>query len=792
MSYQPSMQSRSQNRGFMVEKQHSFGHQNNFERELNNGLAFVNNILKENTSCGNYATQNISNRSHSQRDQHEDKENVNNFNSNHDGIDKENCMKANIAVENRLSLINEVYKQRKQERAINNEAQNVKSVKAPKINQNSKRMLQEKYGSFPKKRVDQRLYEDHKKRKIAQDMREKLNVLHNQDLAHPNTHKNSISSYHSIQTLSSNDGKEIVNRLMDYKFRYNEHEKNLKRKYDDQECTFKPKINAKSTQYASQMTFGMPLEFRNTIDVKKYNNRSKKVKNDKNCTFKPQVCEKSKMIAENKQYYDNQPSNVFARLGNLSKNSDKQHSENSSCGYPNEHDFRPAINPISAEIDININQDDKPRWERLYQLNNERDYILEQKKKKREFEKLQEESQFSFKPEILPKSVERRSNSSVGTDYFKNINFSPNLNTMNEVTNRNFNLRSPVQFNYSEEQRFDELPIQSMNVHERAKVWNQARENKLEKIRNKSKGIGMEECTFRPNLKKVRSRSNLKTSRSMKRFQTANSIQKYVNRVSGVREVRDSKEIQEGKKVGSGNNWTHRATVPKEPTLSYRMARNKSKRSNGSVERNISKELLARNVSVKSIDTKDYVNGEELACSLHNHYLQEDESDTMLQESINLESLQRSKEIAAEKLRSSNEGRLSYVSLPKSEEQSIFNQNPFSKSHSRVELLKQKVISQISPCERDARQKDTPETVPRTTKPPLAPTGCIVSNRPRASLQDAMRISEQEIIEDDLENLEEEPQSNSDLSEDAHSSQDIGEEVFDDLKGVFHSAIQSI
>ena len=43
--------------------------------------------------------------------------------------------------------------------------------------------------------------------------------------------------------LSSNDGKKIVDRLMNYKNQYTEQEQKLQMKYEDKECTFKPKIN---------------------------------------------------------------------------------------------------------------------------------------------------------------------------------------------------------------------------------------------------------------------------------------------------------------------------------------------------------------------------------------------------------------------------------------------------------------------------------------------------------------------------------------------------------------------
>ena len=113
------------------------------------------------------------------------------------------------------------------------------------------------------------------------------------------------------------------------------------------------------------MSYGMPLEFRNSIDVNKFHNRSKKKSLDKNCTFKPELCPKSKMIAETKQYYENQPSNVFQRLiGN--KNTENRKVEKNVPEFQSEAVFRPHINPISEEIDININMETNiPRWEKV-------------------------------------------------------------------------------------------------------------------------------------------------------------------------------------------------------------------------------------------------------------------------------------------------------------------------------------------------------------------------------------------------------------------------------------------
>ena len=128
---------------------------------------------------------------------------------------------------------------RREERVSKETRKKSSQVTSPQINQNSKKMVKEKYGEYPQKRVDQRLYEDHRKRQIAQDMKQKLLERQCQAMANPKTAKsnnfNPTSSYHSIQTLSTGDGKEIVSRLLDYKSKYNENEEDLKQKYSDKE-----------------------------------------------------------------------------------------------------------------------------------------------------------------------------------------------------------------------------------------------------------------------------------------------------------------------------------------------------------------------------------------------------------------------------------------------------------------------------------------------------------------------------------------------------------------------------
>jgi len=271
--------------------------------------------------------------------------------------------------------------------------------------------------------------------------------------------------------------------------------------------------------------------------------------------------------------------------------------------------------------------------------------------------------------------------------------------------------------------------------------------NKIEAIRNKNKGRGLEECTFKPKLnKRARSNTTLRNKKSLKGCQTASSIQKYVCRMNNVREDHDMKIINEDKKVGSGKNWTHRITIPKEPTLSYKMGRPRISRKNASVERNISRELIARNVSLENIKTKDYLKEDEFHYSLHNHYYDDNESETTLQRNINYETLKRSKEILAEKMLENNDSRTSLISSQKSMESSMASpQYDFSKSSSNVDLLKNKALCQLSPKNMNRFGHKSPNPTNMISKPPLAPNGLVMQNKGK---EDLMRINEHEMAQE--------------------------------------------
>lgn len=112
----------------------------------------------------------------------------------------------------------------------------VEHVKSPQINPRSKQIVESKYGRLPPKKVENRLYEDHLKRQKTAKMKEKMNQLKVEEMAHPNIyHGNPSTTFNSAQSLSSANGKEVMSRLMEYQGRYLESSSQLKSKHEDQE-----------------------------------------------------------------------------------------------------------------------------------------------------------------------------------------------------------------------------------------------------------------------------------------------------------------------------------------------------------------------------------------------------------------------------------------------------------------------------------------------------------------------------------------------------------------------------
>jgi hypothetical protein len=167
-----------------------------------------------------------------------------------------------LPVEQRLNLYNEVYKTRRDERTSDEINKQRQTVSSPIINPASKKMIENRFAGMPVKRVEERLYDDHRKRQIIKDRGQKALEQKVLEMRHP-------SQPHNGPT--ANNKKKIVSRVHDYKQKENTN--TLNKNDEEEECTFKPKINNTSRKYANQMAYGMPLEFRNSIDVSKYNKK---------------------------------------------------------------------------------------------------------------------------------------------------------------------------------------------------------------------------------------------------------------------------------------------------------------------------------------------------------------------------------------------------------------------------------------------------------------------------------------------------------------------------------------
>lgn len=88
-------------------------------------------------------------------------------------------------------------------------------------------------------------------------------------------------------------------------------------------------------------------------------------------------------MAEEKNYFEHHPQNVFQRLV-----CNKAKSENNL--FLEIENFKPVINPVSEEIDFNINMgSNRPRWERLYNLQDDKKQQIEQILKEKELESVQ-------------------------------------------------------------------------------------------------------------------------------------------------------------------------------------------------------------------------------------------------------------------------------------------------------------------------------------------------------------------------------------------------------------------
>ena len=135
----------------------------------------------------------------------------------------------------------------------------------------------------------------------------------------------------------------------------------------------------------------------------------------------------------------------------------------------------------------------------------------------------------------------------------------------------------------------NEVEGQKVSVVERTRMWAENRQKKIEMMKEQIVDKDIDECTFRPQVRKeggdIR-QSNLHLHNRSKRQQSvdtadhshqhdgksaalksAQSVEKFVNRLQNVRNQKQELLEQEKKTIGSGNLWQNKVTVPKEPKL---------------------------------------------------------------------------------------------------------------------------------------------------------------------------------------------------------------------------------
>lgn len=115
--------------------------------------------------------------------------------------------------------------------------------------------------------------------------------------------------------------------------------------------------------------------------------------------------------------------------------------------------------------------DGRPRWQKLYMLQEEKKYQEEQRRREYELEQLKLTEECTFKPKLISKSSERTSRASVVVS--NNVSGNPMMGNLSGSFVRNAAFTSPGQLSFPVEDCFDEVPIQNLEVHQRANLWRQ-------------------------------------------------------------------------------------------------------------------------------------------------------------------------------------------------------------------------------------------------------------------------------------------------------------------------------
>ena len=137
--------------------------------------------------------------------------------------------------------------------------------------------------------------------------------------------------------------------------------------------------------------------------------------------------------------------------------------------------------------------------------------------------------------------------------------------------------------------------VAKLGVQERNKIWMENKQNKLQAERDRKANTNDEECTFKPQLMTQTARSRKRDKVSTK---SVNSMAKYIARMEKSRKDKEDKKKEDENRVGSGNNWTGRATVPKAPKINQ--ATNRKRREMFERDMNPHNVLNERNPSGRS------------------------------------------------------------------------------------------------------------------------------------------------------------------------------------------------
>jgi hypothetical protein len=312
-------------------------------------------------------------------------------NLNHSSISAKSINDSGLNVEDRLHMMNTVYKQRREEKLkAAADAKNKTYATKPKINRKSQKMLESKNARSGK--IEDRLMEYGKKKNMKASEAQNLN--------------DSVRGSASGAKTSKSKNSEVVSRLMDYgklyKQKQQEREEEIKKTQ-----TFKPNLDKSSTfvstskvkhHFTSSKTHKSASDNQNFLKYTQSNMESsdnnspmrnssgydnyieshlydgspikeptmkmQKIQDeyDKNHPFHPNIDSLSKTMVEKKSQMVASEEEVHMRLYNLFKQKKDKEGEN--------YEFKPNINKNSEEIIRLMREgndyDKQDRWKSLY------------------------------------------------------------------------------------------------------------------------------------------------------------------------------------------------------------------------------------------------------------------------------------------------------------------------------------------------------------------------------------------------------------------------------------------